>query len=94
MKRYPDQFMAFADLFAMGCLLHLQGEKLVGRKLVVQVLDAVAEHGNKMYFSSLIGSLEGNEERFAGEIQAHLEVNDLFEKNRTAPKGLDGSGLG
>lgn len=30
MERYPDNFMMYADLFAMGCLLHLQGHHRPG----------------------------------------------------------------
>jgi hypothetical protein len=79
MERYPDHFMAFADLFAMGCLLHLQGQRRAGRKLIDEVRAAVAVPGNKTYLCDLIDRLAGNELRFASEIQAHLEVNELLD---------------
>jgi hypothetical protein len=52
MQRQPDNFMAFADLFAIGCLLHAQGHKVAGRKLIDQVAGAIKEHGNQTYLYS------------------------------------------
>lgn len=71
--------MAFADLFAIGCLLHAQGHKVAGRKLIDQVAGAVKEHGNQTYLSDLRDGLDGNEFIFAGQVHAHLEVNDLLD---------------
>lgn len=79
MARYPDNFMMYADVFAMGCLLHLQGQHKAGRKLIDQVRRALPTTGNKTYFADLLDALSGNEARFIGEIQAHLEVNELLE---------------
>lgn len=86
MERYPDNFMMYADLFAMGCLLHLQGHHRAGLKLIDQVRIALPATGNKTYYADLLDSLPGNEMRFAGEIQAHSEINSLFEieRDRTA----------
>ncbi|MEX5748799.1 MULTISPECIES: hypothetical protein [Massilia] len=79
LARYPDNFMLYADLFAMGCLMHLQGQHRAGLKLIDQVRRALPTTGTKTYFSDLLHTLPGNEVRFAGEVQAHLEVNELFE---------------
>lgn len=86
MERYPDNFMMYADLFAMGCLLHLQGHHRAGLKLIDQVRAALPATGHKTYYADLLDALPGNEIRFAGEIQAHSEINSLFEieRNRTA----------
>lgn len=53
--------MAFADLFAIGCLLHAQGHKVAGRKLIDQVAGAVKEHGNQTYLSDLRAGLEAGD---------------------------------
>lgn len=73
----PDHHMAFKDLFALGCMLHLQGEKQAGRKMVSEVMRAIDQVGTKTYRITLIEQLEGNERRFAREIEAHSEVNVL-----------------
>ncbi|MBY0242148.1 MAG: zinc-ribbon domain-containing protein [Burkholderiaceae bacterium] len=89
MTRYPDNFMLYADLFAMGCLLHLQGQHKAGLKLIDQVRRALPATGHKTYFVDLLEALPGNELRFAGEIQAHAEVNDLLElaqRQQAAPR--------
>jgi hypothetical protein len=77
-ERHPEHFSAFADLFALGCFLHMNGKKEAGRKLVREVLNTVRAHGAKMYIESILDNLEGNESRFAADIHAHLEVNELF----------------
>jgi hypothetical protein len=77
--RYPDAALVFVDLFAMGCLLHLQGQRRAGLKLIREVRHAVEGAGQKTYWDDLIAQLPGNELRYAREIEAHLEVNELFE---------------
>ena len=79
-QHHPDHCMAFADLFAIACLLHLQGQQLAARKAIAQVLDAVPSRGQKTYLSSILSQLEGNEIRFAQEIFAHEEINDMIRK--------------
>ena len=99
MTRYPDNFMMYADMFAMGCLLHLQGQHKAGLKLIDQVRRALPTTGHKTYFADLLEALPGNEMRFASEIQAHSEINDLLERTqrqhsspayvaRSAPVGM------
>jgi len=87
LQRQPDNFMAFADLFAMGCLLHAQGYKVAGRKLIDQVAGAVMEQGNKTYLSDLWDEMEGNEFIFAGQVHAHHEVNELLGAERKRQLG-------
>lgn len=79
MTRYPDNFMMYADMFAMGCLLHLQGQHKAGLKLIDQVRRVLPTTGNKTYFADLLEALPGNELRFASEILAHAEINELLE---------------
>ncbi len=99
MTRYPDNFMMYADMFAMGCLVHLQGQHKAGLKMIDQIRRALPTTGNKTYFADLLEALPGNELRFASEIQAHSEINDLLERAqrqhsspaytfRPAPAGL------
>jgi hypothetical protein len=80
LEKHPQDYMTFLDLFAIGCFLHLQGEKRAGKKAIDQVLSAASELGNKTYFSSILAQLDGNEVRFASEIHAHLEINELFDR--------------
>jgi hypothetical protein len=80
LSRYPDRFQVFADLFAMGCLLHFQGERCAGYKLIGQVFDAVSDAAEKRYLSLLLNSLSGNELRFAREIDPSMEVRELCDR--------------
>lgn len=86
-QHHPDTFMAFADLFALGCLLHAQGHKIAGRKLIDQVSGAVKKRGNQTYLSNLREAVEGNEFAFADQIHAHLEVNELLDAERKRRTG-------
>jgi len=79
MTCYPDNFMIYAGPFAMGCLPHLQGQHRAGLKLIGQVRRVLPTTGNNPYFADLLAALPGNELRFAREIQAHPENNELFE---------------
>lgn len=91
--RYPNTALVFVDLFAMGCLLHLQGQRRAGLKLIREVRHAVEEPGQKTYWEDLIAHLPGNELRYASEIQAHVEVNELFEleqQRQAAPSSQSG----
>ena len=79
---HPDHAMAFADLFAVGCLLHAQGQRRAGLKLIEQVRHAVTAQVNQGYLADLLRNLSGNELRFAHEIHAHLEINELIDEER------------
>lgn len=78
-SRYPNATFVFVDLFAMGCLLHLQGQQRAGPKLFREVRYAVEGPRQKTYWADLIEQVPGNELRYVREIGAHLEVNELFE---------------
>jgi hypothetical protein len=78
MSRYPDHFMIFADLFAMGCLLHLQGERCVGFRLVAEVLKSAYGYSDHYLHSAILKSLSGNEARFASEIGPNAEIGQLW----------------
>jgi hypothetical protein len=77
-EQHPVNYMAFTDLFAVGCLLHAQGQQRAGRKLIEQVFDAVRQHGNKLYLAALMEEVSGNELRLADEVFAHEEINELL----------------
>ena len=78
-RRYPDVAFVFVDRFAMGCLLHLQGQQRAGLKLIREVRHAVEGPRQRTYWADLIERLQGNGLRYAREIGARLEVNELFE---------------
>jgi hypothetical protein len=78
MRRYPDHFMVFADLFAMGCLLHLQGERCVGFRLVAQVLNSANDTPDEPHLAAMLKNLSGNEARFAQEICPNAEISQLW----------------
>jgi len=78
--RHRDHFMAIADLFAMGCLLHFQGQERTGRKLVKEALRFAASAADETYLRLVRENLSGNELRFAREVHAHQEVNELLEQ--------------
>jgi hypothetical protein len=80
MRRYPDHFMVFADLFAMGCLLHLQGERCVGFGLVAQVLKSANDTQHESHLAAVLNNLSGNEARFAHEICPNAEVSQLWDR--------------
>jgi hypothetical protein len=80
MHRYPIHYMSFVDLFALGCLLHYQGERSAGQKLVCQVIDKVSNPGHREQFDYLLKSLSGNEIRFLTEIGPDTEVRHLCER--------------
>lgn len=83
--RFPNQCKVFADMFAMGCLLHFQGERCVAYTLVLQVFEVVGGPTEKSYLSSLLSRLTGNELRFAQEIRPSLEVSELCDRAAKGP---------
>jgi hypothetical protein len=80
MRRYPDHFMLFADLFAMGCLLHLQGERSAGFGLVAQVLNTAIAPTDRPDLTGVLKNLSGNEARFAREICPNTEISQLWDR--------------
>jgi hypothetical protein len=83
--RFPGQLRVFADAFAMGCLLHFQGERCVAYQLLHQVFDAVGSPLEKRYLASLLSRMTGNELRFANEIHPSPEVAELCKRAAKAP---------
>lgn len=77
MHRQPDHFMLFVDMFAVGCLLHYQGERSAACTLVGRVFDAVQDGAAEPYLTRLLANLSGNEVRFAQEIEPHYELSSL-----------------
>ncbi|MFQ5729946.1 MAG: hypothetical protein ACE5GN_06265 [Waddliaceae bacterium] len=72
--------IALRDLFALGCLLYLKGEKNTGIKVCNTALLAVGFSDNYPSESeTILQSIETNEKTFVNEIRAHLEINALFQ---------------
>jgi len=78
--RFPDHYMSFVDLFALGCLLHARGERCAGHRLVFQVLAAVGGTLENSYLAALLDNLSGNEIRFVRDIEPDMEVTRLCER--------------
>jgi hypothetical protein len=85
MHRFPDQFAVYADLFAMGCLLHFQGERGVAYSLINQVLNTVDHQSGARSQHALLAELTGNEMRFAQEMQPSPEIQELWCRAVRAP---------
>ena len=75
---FGPQAMVYKDLFALGCWLHVTGNRAVGEKMVKQVLASVPKSGNREYLKALGSNLAGNEVQWDQDIFAHYEVNQLF----------------
>lgn len=84
-QRYPDHSGLFADLFALGCLLHACGERHMGRGLVARVLHTLGGPAEERYLASLLDTLAGNEMRFTREIEPALAVTDLYDRVNVLP---------
>jgi hypothetical protein len=82
MSRYPDHFMSLVDLFATGCLLHLQGERCAGHLLVARTLRTIAEPASRSYTDLLLNSLSGNEMHFMRDIEPSPELRELCERRQ------------
>lgn len=57
--------MVFKNMFAMGCYLHLQGQKQAGQKLINDVIGSVLMDGVKTYLLDIRDSISGNERKYA-----------------------------
>lgn len=80
-EKHNDQAMIYIDQFALGCYLHQQIDevkKVAGKKLINEVLSSLPSEGLLTYKHSIRDNLAGNESKFAKEIEAHMEVNQLF----------------
>jgi len=73
--------VALADMFAVGCYLHMKGEHTAGSKVCRSVLKVIGNTNRKTYFENLMSSLTGNEKLFASQVGAHLEVKRLFSEH-------------
>lgn len=78
----PYHRVMYIDAFACGCYLHLEGQKDAGYKMCETVLKALGFDQRKIYFYSLLNSLEGNEEAFAYGLNAHNEISGLFHSRK------------
>lgn len=84
-REAADEYSALLmrDAFAAGCFLHLQGETVAGKKLCTAVLNALGRWEQRgTLFGDILGSLKGNEARYATSIRAHHELNELFDEQR------------
>jgi hypothetical protein len=78
--RYPNHYMSFVDLFALGCLLHYQGERQAGLRLITQVIDKISDPIESSRFAWILKNLSGNEVRFLTEIGPDTEVRHLCDR--------------
>ncbi|GGX77066.1 hypothetical protein GJV26_16820 [Massilia dura] len=82
---HPTRSQMLADMFAMGCLLHYQGERSAASMLIGQVFDAVRNIEEREYLSTLMDSISGNELRLACEIAPSMELRELCDRARQGP---------
>jgi len=78
--QHPEHFMLFVDQFAMGCLLHLQGERAAAYRLIAQVLAAAGDSHEKRQLAGLLKDLSGNEVPLVREIGPNPELLQLCER--------------
>jgi len=83
--RHPHRSQMLADMFAMGCLLHFQGERSAGSIVIGQVIDAVRAAGEMDYLTILLDSIPGNEMRLACEIAPSMALRELCDRARQGP---------
>ncbi|WP_454727904.1 MULTISPECIES: hypothetical protein [Cupriavidus] len=76
--QHGKQAQLHADLIAMGCWLHWQGQRTAGIKAIREVFATLPQHGNRQYFDTLLNKLPGHEAWLVRAAEAHSEINDLF----------------
>lgn len=76
--QHGKQAQMHADLIAMGCWFHWQGNRTAGIKAIKEVFLTLPQRGNKQYFDSLLDGLPGHERWLVRAVEAHSEINDLF----------------
>ena len=76
--KIDDQYikMALKDLFALGCYLHLKGEKSAAEKTIITICRAVGFND----YIKIIENLNNNEKEYAEKIMAHSEILNLLHK--------------
>lgn len=70
--------LAVADLFALGCYIHKQGNTQAGLKAITTAIKMCNNTNRNIAFNKIITNIDGNEDTFARQIGAHLEINKLF----------------
>lgn len=83
--RHPNRSQMLADMFAMGCLLHFQGERSAASMLIGQVFESVRGDGEPEYLTALLNGISGNELRLACEIAPSTELRELCDRARQGP---------
>lgn len=74
----PTERILFRDTFAVACYLHKIGEKQASTKVMNTLFDHLGQNMRKTYFKQLLENIEGNQDSFAMDVKAHLEVHELF----------------
>lgn len=82
----PERPQMLADMFAMGCLLHFQGERSAGAALIGQVFEQVKGPATPGYLNALVDNLSGNELRFAREIEPSAPLRTLCDRAQPGPR--------
>ncbi|HEY0662940.1 MAG TPA: hypothetical protein VGD21_16640 [Lysobacter sp.] len=75
---HGKQAMLHADLIAMGCWLHWQGQRTAGVKAISEVFATLPQPGNRDYFATILDKLAGHEAWLVRVVEAHSEINELF----------------
>lgn len=75
--------MLYRDTFALACYLHLNGQKAASLKLCKELFDHLGRNLRSTYLSNITSTLSGNENAYALAISAHLEINNLFVREKS-----------
>lgn len=85
-SRNATERVLYRDVFAVACYLHKIGQERAGEKIIRTLFDHLGRNMRITYFGRLISNLQGNQERFAFDVCAHLEVNELFCPDAAQPE--------
>lgn len=80
-SRTPVEETLLRDIFAISCYLSLKGESVAAKKLRNTLFSTLGRDSENNYFSEIEAAIEGNERKFASEIFANNEINNLFKTN-------------
>lgn len=81
-----DEAMALADLFVLGCVMKLQGDRKAGNTAVQTALKLCRHGVTASYCDALEAALPGNEWRFAHQVGCHREISRLLDRYQPDPE--------
>ena len=68
-------------MFAIACYLSVSGNEIAAQKLCRTLFEHLGFDRRKTYFLSVMETLQGNELGYLRAIEAHSEINALFDQN-------------